>query len=490
MAPQRPKNRVQPHLDMSYPFRLKRDRFGRLELKRPRLFGITNALKSLFLPKDMNWMQRQTFESYLMSRTAIEHRQVSGDPRLQPRSSSLASDSAAALLDWIVELISLGFSLGGDFLSANFVIDEGGCLKGDSELYDCIVIATNPAVEADFDRLALVISDEIYQGAVVPPDVAHLINVLHDTAYALHNIPLLKMHATRETDIGKSQLYGRIFNQMEVIKEVDEDKYARIMANLTPCLDWIINAMHNIHLQRVLRYKNNKPGLFGMLVAFLSNDVNYEESAESQMVCRRNGEAHLPKDYRVNAAGMLIALEAALQTMLDYNECIREALNRTPNRPAHAPLGSARSPTAAAFKKADAIALATVIVGALAIDYESVEVAREAVEAAIDRLLSSPVPTDAQAIKAAEFAAAAAAASAVARLYPGPPYPPKLPFAALEMFEQDDVDLMFSLVNPGLLPELQKSMYDEGELRGSMWSGRSRIVRLPPVVPPVPNNVP
>ncbi|XP_034589008.1 uncharacterized protein [Setaria viridis] len=343
-------------------------------------------------------------------------------------------------------------------------------IPGTKNLLDKLVPADALTTSRDMYAVADVAENNIFCVAVygpVPADVADLLSVLKNFNNTLY--PLLQIHVARENGTRKCTLFTKLFDRLIVIKGKDYRMYTRILRSIT-LSNWIHSSMKNVHLHELLRFKQPSKSFTDRISDFLSGRVRYLPTVEGLLVFRRNGGAHLIKDYSFDIGGVHEALKAAHQAAAHSVQSIAAALGGVPQP---IPARCARE-LLEPFHIWHAKYIASSIIKALRKHNGSlVEAAAAATAAALARA-SHPDPTSYAAVTAAGNAARAAARAAIAAA--GPVGAQQV--SQRQMFDEEQLSDMFDLVDPHMLYKLQRALFNEGELVTLKWHENFTDVRL------------
>ncbi|XP_034589007.1 uncharacterized protein [Setaria viridis] len=423
----------------------------------------------LFFSNEMTQL-RQSMVAYIQSRDPIVQVAIPGDQRMHKKSSDHARNMFNAILDWTTLLVHFGFSVDGNLHPDDLGVTHSGFLKGTKNLLDKLVPADALTTSRDMYAVADVAENNIFCVAVygpVPADVADLLSVLKNFNNTLY--PLLQIHVARENGTRKCTLFTKLFDRLIVIKGKDYRMYTRILRSIT-LSNWIHSSMKNVHLHELLRFKQPSKSFTDRISDFLSGRVRYLPTVEGLLVFRRNGGAHLIKDYSFDIGGVHEALKAAHQAAAHSVQSIAAALGGVPQP---IPARCARE-LLEPFHIWHAKYIASSIIKALRKHNGSlVEAAAAATAAALARA-SHPDPTSYAAVTAAGNAARAAARAAIAAA--GPVGAQQV--SQRQMFDEEQLSDMFDLVDPHMLYKLQRALFNEGELVTLKWHENFTDVRL------------
>lgn len=293
------------------------------------------------------------------------------------------------------------------------------------------------------------------------------------------------MHISHETEPAKCALTMRFFNRLQQIRQIDPTKYNTIIGKVDVGHNWIANAMLNSHLHYMLRYDHtNMMDLDLKIRQFLTSEICYKPTKEGFLTCRRNGEGHLLQNYSIDLGqGIEPALKAAEAAMVSQNGLLAPILKLPRPQSQQGMWGVATQATDAAIDLYAAGAIGEAIKDALSVPYMSEEIATKAAVAAARRMAAQPFPLSLQAKTTAEAAARTAAATATSsylRTNPVPrPQPKKL--GNKEMFNQHQIEHIFSLAAPSMLHTLQFALFEAGELSDGSWEHKHwEMCLLPP----------
>lgn len=305
--------------------------------------------------------------------------------------------------------------------------------------------------------------------------------------------PLLMVHVALDSDLEQMTKYLSYYHKLEKIRQRDPLAHAAIIQRLNGSVNaqWLCPAMNNLHVHRLLRYTPGRQfnNVAEMVHSFLTGRNKSVETVESQMQGRRNGQAHLPKDYAVDKDGLKIALRAATAAMIASNITIANQMGV--QGPALQP-GPAPLPDAPPFSRDMATAISTAIVRALSITYTSEAGAQAAATAAALYVATHPAPLQngqSGPLDPIVLADADHAAINAALLVPPPPpvplvRPPIPPPAAaanlplMEMYTDAQINDIFTQIGPQLLPSLQMELFTANELDAENDNVTVRLVAL------------
>ncbi|RLM79951.1 uncharacterized protein C2845_PM12G30840 [Panicum miliaceum] len=133
-------------------------------------------------------------------------------------------------------------------------------------------------------------------------------------------IILIRSHICHYREVKLSAIYTKMYDYLMTLKIEDKTKYDAIVTQLPHGSNWISKVIDNIHLLALLRFK---PVTQGMRIfvgietrMFRTTCARYKQTAEGLLEFRRNGHAHLEKDYPMDLLHIeesLVAAIAALQ---------------------------------------------------------------------------------------------------------------------------------------------------------------------------------
>lgn len=352
----------------------------------------------------------------------------------------------------------------GSLGPSDFGITHSGFLKGSKSLLDKLKPKTDPMILADMNAVADVVEYTVFAKrtyASLFADVANLIVVLRNYNPTLS--PLLQTHVSRENGTNKNALFSIIFSRLLVIKVDDPQKYKSIVQKITPT-NWIHNAKKNVHLHELLRYSHKTPtNLSEKIAYFLKTEVRYKPTTDDLLVFRRNGISHLVKDYSFDVfGGAEEGLKAALKIMVNKNQSIAAAVSGVAQ-----PIPAAGAQELkASFNDDDAGKMAATIEKMLQKYHISSEMATIAAGAAVIAQFNHKQPKSLAAVKAAAVAGAGAVVNIqnALQIAAAAGAPGVQAVARRRMFDEEQSADMLELVNPDMLHQFQRAMYDAGEL--------------------------
>lgn len=427
-------------------------------------YDIPVAVLDMFLHDEAAQL-RESIDELVKKSNPVMDEEVPGDTRTCRNAADNSRKLTKALIGWVALLHKYGFATDGKLQSEDFGISHCGVLKGTHNLLDSLIPANDTNKSKDMDAVADVIEHKVFVTGTfgaLPADFANLVLELRSFNSTLYD--LVQRHVALELGTRKLSLFTVMYDRLMILKVLNNAMYGRILQAI-PLTNWLHNAMKNIHLHEILRFRGSTgTSLMPRIAAFLKNSIGYAPTREDELRFWRNGGAHLIKDYSLDVGGLGLqeALKAATAAAVTKVQSLAVALSTSQPVPSsNAKELQALVPPSIAWHVANSIS------SALGVHNGSPDVAGAAALAAALSRVNDPSPVSLAAANRAAAAAATAAAAASASASTAAASVSQGP--GLVMFDEKEVADMFYLVDANMLSIFQKAMFVEGQLSKLEW---------------------